>query len=164
MRYIMNDCYNTIFDDYLLNTMAYDLMISCFMQNHIFSFIYYVEKMSKRTYKKIDELTFRYEEDKHFDIKVDAVQMLQTLANAINDLKFLVKQANEAQAKFVKVVDWYNTVREILEEANNSLKLAVKVPPKIEIPDCFDIIEVKVENLPKVEIADRKPKEEEKQG
>ena len=35
--------------------------------------------MSKRTYKKIDELTFRYEEDKHFDIKVDAVEMLNQL-------------------------------------------------------------------------------------
>lgn len=120
--------------------------------------------MSKRTYKKIDELTFRYEEDKHFDIKVDAVEMLNELAKAVNQMKYLVDQVNKLQDKFVEVVKGYNTYRDILEEANKSCKLAIEVPQKIDLPDCFSIIEVKLENLPKIKVVDRKPTEEKKQS
>jgi len=118
--------------------------------------------MSKRTYKKIDELTFRYEEDKHFDIKVDAVEMLNQLAQAVNSMKQLVVNVNKIQDQFVKVVEGYNTYRDILEEANQTVKLAIEIPPRIELPDCFSIIEVKLENLPKVKVVERENTTEEK--
>lgn len=112
--------------------------------------------MSKRTYKKIDELTFRYEEDKHFDIKVDAVEMLNQLATAVNQMKNIVVNVNKLQDQFIKIVEGYNAYRDILEEANQNVKLAIEIPPRIDLPDCFSIIEVKLENLPKVKVAERK--------
>lgn len=63
-----------------------------------------------------------------------------------------VNQANQAQDKFLKLVEVYNVHREILQEAKDACGYDYKIPEEIKIPDCFSIIEVEVNNIPKVDI------------
>lgn len=110
----------------------------------------------KRIYTKIDETTFKVEQDRHLEEDMKIADQLNVLAQCLNNMKQLVAEANELQNRFVKVAEWYNTFVDILQEAKDSCWYDYKLPAKIEIPDCFDIIEVKIENLPSVDISKEK--------
>lgn len=107
---------------------------------------------SKRTYTKIDDFTFKVEQDRHLEEKMNIHDKLNVLAQLLNNMKQCVIWANEYQEKFVKVAESYNTFLEIMQEAKDECWFDYKLPAKIDIPDCFDIMEVKVENLPTVDI------------
>lgn len=108
-------------------------------------------KESKRTYTKIDEFTFKVEEDRHLEENMNIADKMNYLAQCLNWLRECVKWANEFQDKFVKIVETYNRYVDMLEEAKKECWYDFKLPKKIELPECFDIIEVKVENIPTVE-------------
>lgn len=107
--------------------------------------------MSKRTYTRIDEFTFKCEEDRHLEEEMKIDEKMNYLAQCLNWLRECVKWANEFQDKFVKIVETYNRYVDMLQEAKDSCWYGFKLPEKIELPDCFDIIEVKAENIPTVE-------------
>ena len=108
-------------------------------------------KESKRTYTRIDEFTFKVEQDRHLEEEMKIDQKMNYLAQCLNWLRECVKWANEFQDKFVKIVETYNRYVDMLEEAKKECWYDFKLPKKIDLPDCFDIIEVKIENIPTVE-------------
>ena len=107
---------------------------------------------SKRTYTKVDDFTFKVEQDRHIEETMPIDKELNYVAQLLNGLRECVAQANQSQDKFVKIVEIYNTHVDILEEAKKECWFDYKVPAKIDLPDCFSIIEVKMENIPKVDI------------
>lgn len=106
----------------------------------------------KRTYTKIDDFTFKIEQDRHIEEKMTIDGELNYVAQLLNGMRECVNNANQFQDKFLKLVEIYNVHREILEEAKKECGYDYKIPAKIDIPDCFSIIEVKLENIPKVDI------------
>ncbi len=106
----------------------------------------------KRIYTKIDETKFKVEQDRHLEEDMNIADQLNVLAQCLNNMKQCVAQANDYQSKFVKIAESYNRYVDILQEAKDSCGYNYKLPAKVEIPDCFDIIEVKIENLPSVDI------------
>lgn len=110
----------------------------------------------KRIYTKIDEATFKVEQDRHLEEEMKVADQLNVLAQLLNNMKQCVAQANDMQSKFVKLAESYNVFLDIMQEAKDSCWYSYKLPAKIEIPDCFDIIEVKIENLPSVDITQEK--------
>lgn len=116
---------------------------------------------SKRTYTKIDEFTFKCEEDRHLEEEMKIDEKFNYLAQCCNWLRECVKNANEFQNKFVQIVNTYNFYVDLLTEAKEQCWYQYKLPERIELPDCFDIIEVKPENIP---VIDFKLKDEEKKA
>lgn len=111
-----------------------------------------MKKTLKRTFEKVDELTFKITETQDVSENIDAIAQLNNLAQALNKLRQLTATANKAQDEFVKRVDWYNEWRSILLEAKEKLHLAISIPDEIKLPSCFSIIEVDIEKLPKVDV------------
>ena len=107
---------------------------------------------SKRTYTKIDEFTFKVEQDRHIEENMTVDWEMNYVAQLLNWMRECVRNANQMQDKFLKLVEVYNVHREILEEAKKECWYDYKIPAEIDIPDCFSIIEVKIENIPKVDI------------
>ena len=107
--------------------------------------------MSERTYTKIDEFTFKCEEDRHLEQNFKIDEQFNYLANCLNQLRDCVKQANWFQERFVKIVETYNRYVDMMTEAKEKCWYTYKLPAKIELPECFDIIEVKPENIPTVD-------------
>jgi len=107
--------------------------------------------MSERTYTKIDEFTFKCEEDRHLEETMKIDEKMNYLAQCLNWLRQCVASANEMQDKFVKIVETYNRYVDMLTEAKEQCWYTFKLPEKIVLPDCFDIIEVKLENIPKID-------------
>ncbi len=110
----------------------------------------------KRTYTKIDEFTFKVEQDRHLEEEMKIDEKLNVLAQLLNNMRSCVSGANEYQEKFVKIAETYNWYVDMLQEAKDELWFKYKLPAKIEIPDCFDIIEVNIENIPTVDISKEK--------
>jgi len=108
--------------------------------------------MSKRTYTKIDEFTFKCEEDRHIEEEMKVEEKMNYLAQLLNWLRECVANANQFQDKFVKIAETYNRYLDLLQEAKDSCWFDYNLPKRIDIPDCFDIIEVKIENIPTVDI------------
>lgn len=107
---------------------------------------------SKRTYTKIDEFTFKCEQDRHIEEKMKIDEKLNYLAQCLNWLRQCVATANDMQDKFVRIVETYNTYVDILQEAKDACWYTFKLPKKIELPECFDIIEVDMKNIPTIEV------------
>ena len=105
----------------------------------------------KRIYTKIDEFTFKVEQDRHLEENMSIDKQFNYLASCLNWLRECVKNANEFQDKFVKIVETYNVYLDILTEAKEQCWYEYKLPEKIVLPDCFDIIEVKIENIPTID-------------
>lgn len=110
----------------------------------------------KRTYTKIDEFTFKVEQDRHLEEEMKIDEKLNVLAQLLNNMRSCVTGANEYQEKFVKTAEAYNSFLDIMQEAKDECWFDYKLPAKVEIPDCFDIIEVKIENIPTVDISKEK--------
>ena len=106
---------------------------------------------SKRTYTKIDEFTFKVEQTRHLEETMTIDKQMNYLAQCLNWLRECVKGANDFQDKFVKIVETYNFYVDLLQEAKDECWYDFKLPKKIDLPDCFDIIEVKAENIPTVD-------------
>lgn len=114
-----------------------------------------INNMDGKTFTRIDNLTFKLEEDKHLEENIDSVNMLNNLAQAVNKMRQCIVGANKMQDDFVKYCEWYNYRVDVLSEAKEKCGLEIKVPEKIDLPSCFSIIEAKLENLPKIEVVER---------
>ena len=109
-------------------------------------------ELGKRTYTKIDELTFKIEENRHLESDIELNKQRQLMANALNQMKKFINDANKIQDEFVKLAAWYDEWCDIMNNAIDECGLDFKKFTKINLPDCFDIIEAKMENLPKIEL------------
>ena len=107
--------------------------------------------MSERTYTKVDEFTFKVEETRKLEETMKIEDKFNYLAQCLNGLRECVKWANEYQDKFVKIVETYNRYVDMMQEAKDACGYLYKLPKKIDLPDCFDIIEVKPENIPTID-------------
>lgn len=105
----------------------------------------------ERTYTKIDEFTFKVEETRKLEETMKIDEKFNYLASCLNWMRECVKNANEFQDKFIKIVETYNRYIDMLQEAKEQCWFSYKLPEKIKIPDCFDIIEVKIENIPTID-------------
>ena len=76
--------------------------------------------MSERTYTKIDEFNFKIEEDRHLEETLSIDKQFNYLAQCLNSLRECVKNANEFQDKFVKIVETYNRYVDMMTEAKES--------------------------------------------
>lgn len=105
----------------------------------------------KRTYTKVDEFTFKVEQDRHIEETLDIAKQFNAVAQLLNWMRECVKNANDMQDKFVRLSESYNVFIDILTEAKKECWFDYKIPEKITIPDCFDIIEVEPKNIPTVD-------------
>ena len=69
-----------------------------------------------------------------------------------NEMRKAISQANQIQDQFVKYATWYDEWCDIMNEAIDETWLKFPKFKKVNVPDCFDIIEAKAENLPKIEL------------
>jgi len=113
----------------------------------------------KKTFKKISETKFRLDEVKNFGNDIDCIQVMQQLTAGVNQIKQMVWQAVQGKAQIKQVVAWYNWWVEVLKEAKETVKLAIKVPPTIELWDDFDASAIDLTKLPVIDITLDKPKE-----
>jgi len=73
--------------------------------------------MSERTYTKVDEFTFKVEEDRHLEETMSIDKQFNYLMQLCNGMRDCVKNANEFQDKFVQFVKTYNWYVDMLSEA-----------------------------------------------
>ena len=110
------------------------------------------QEIGKRYFTKIDEMTFKIEENRHLESDINFNEQRQQMANALNEMRKAIQNANQIQDKFVKLAAWYDEWCDIMNEAIDETWLKFPKFKKVEVPDCFDIIEAKAENLPKIEL------------
>lgn len=105
----------------------------------------------KRTYSKVDDFTFKIEQDRHIEETTSIAVQLNACAKFLNAMKQCVANAKQNQEAFKIALERYNLTVEILNEAKNELNLDVKIPEKVEICDDFNILDVDIEKIPSVE-------------
>ena len=116
-------------------------------------------KDSERTYSKVDDFTFKIEQDRHIEETTDLWLQLNACAKFLNAMKQCVDNAKQNQDAFKIALERYNLTVDILEEAKDELKLNVVIPEKIEICDDFNLLDVDVAKLPSIEWIFEKNKE-----
>lgn len=109
-------------------------------------------ELGKRKFTKIDEMNFKIEENRHLESDINFNQQRKVMADALTEMKKAIVKANEIQEQFVKWATWYDEWCDIMNTAIDETWLDFKKFTKVNVPDCFDIIEAKVENLPKIEL------------
>jgi hypothetical protein len=88
---------------------------------------------NKRVYTKINETTFKVDELRELTDTIEVGQTLTNMAGAISKLRSYVGNVAQLKAEFENAVKWYNLWVDILAEAKEQVKLAVKVPEKFEL-------------------------------
>lgn len=113
------------------------------------------KEIGKRYFTKIDEMTFKIEENRHLESNIKFNEQRQLMANALNEMRKAIQSANQIQDQFVKYATWYDEWCDIMNTAIDECKLDFPKFKKVNVPDCFDIIEAKIENLPKIELENK---------
>lgn len=108
-------------------------------------------KDSERTYSKVDDFTFKIEQDRHIEETTDLWLQLNACAKFLNAMKQSVDNAKQSQQAFKLALERYNLTVDILNEAKEKLDLNVVVPEKIEVCDDFNILDVDIAKLPLIE-------------
>lgn len=108
-------------------------------------------KDSKRTYTKVDDFTFKIEQDRHIEENTTIWVQLNACAKFLNAMKQCVDNAKQSQAQFKVALERYNLTVDILNEAKKELWLNMAIPEKVEICDDFSIIDVDIEKIPSIE-------------
>lgn len=127
--------------------------ISKFIKFLFYNYIKMAElELGKRKFTKIDEMTFKIEENRHLESDINFNEQRKNMANALNEMRKWIAKANQIQEEFVKWATWYDEWCDIMNNAIDECGLDFKKFTKVNVPDCFDIIEAKMENLPKIEL------------
>jgi len=116
----------------------------------------------KKTFKKLSETSFQLDEVKSFSNKVNCIQIMQQLTAGVNQIKQMVWQAIQGKAQVKQVIAWYNSWVDVLAEAKEKVKLAIAIPEKINFGKDFDVTNIDLTKLPKIDIKLGEPKEEKK--
>jgi len=108
--------------------------------------------MSKRTFTKVDEMTFTVEETK---TAKDTIKVSDTLANMAQIVGAIKKEVADIWPKKDQVnkwVEWYNMWVDILAEAKEDVKLGFSLPKKIELGEDFTLEGIDIAKLPTIDI------------
>ena len=120
--------------------------------------------MGTRKFTKVNERVFKVEETKTFKNTIDTTVVFKNLANGVNKMKEILGLAAEQKSEYQQAVKWYNDWVQILIDANDAVKLAIKIPEFIKLPEVFKIDDVDIEKLPKIDIKAPEPVVEVKKG
>ena len=74
-------------------------------------------ELGKRKFTKIDEFTFKIEENRHLESDINFNQQRKVMADALTEMKKAIVKANEIQEQFVKWVTWYDEWCDIMNTA-----------------------------------------------
>jgi hypothetical protein len=74
-------------------------------------------ELGKRKFTKIDEFTFKIEENRHLESDINFNQQRKVMADALTEMKKAIVKANEIQEQFVKRATWYDEWCDIMNTA-----------------------------------------------
>lgn len=103
-------------------------------------------------YTKLEDGKFRVERDQHASSDIAPLEQFKLLAQAMNQIKWLIQQARNAQNQVWQYVERYNTWVGIMNEAKEKCELDYKKLEAINPEDLKNLIDCDVEKLPKIDI------------
>lgn len=103
-------------------------------------------------YTKLEDGKFRVERDQHASSDIAPLEQFKLLAQAMNQIKWLIQQAKNAQEQVKWYVEWYNTWVEILNNAKKELDLDYKELEAIDPEVLKNLIDCDVEKLPHLDL------------
>jgi anion-transporting ArsA/GET3 family ATPase len=108
--------------------------------------------MSKKVFTKISETTFKVEEERHLEDVIDTAKQFEQMAGVVSKMRQVVSQVSQFKTNFNGYVDWYNTWVDILTDAKDTVKLAIKVPERIELSEGYKLEDIDINKLPRIDI------------
>ena len=108
--------------------------------------------MSNRKFEKVNDMTFKVEETKTAKDTIEVSTTLNNMAQIVGAIAKVVAENDSKKEQIKAQVKWYNMWVDILSEAKASVKLAFKVPEKIELGDGFTMEDIDITKLPKMDI------------
>lgn len=109
-------------------------------------------ELGKRIYTKIDELTFKIEENRHLESDISLNTQRQLMANSLTEMKKCIANVKDLHDKFKKYWAWYNEWCDIMNEAKKEAGLEYKDFEKVDLDKFENLLETNVEDLPKIEL------------
>lgn len=106
---------------------------------------------TKATYTKIDEKSFKIEQDVHHEDTLTILEQFQELQIWLINMKNLIKDAKDIQNKFINAAKMFNLRVWMLDEAKKECWFDYKIPDQVVIPKWFNILWTNPENLPVIE-------------
>lgn len=103
-------------------------------------------------YTKLEDGKFRVERDQHAVSEIAPLEQFKLLAQAMNQIKWLIQQAKNAQLQVWQYVERYNTWVEILNNAKEKCDLDYKKLDAIDPELLKNLIDCDVEKLPHIDI------------
>ena len=103
-------------------------------------------------YTKLEDGKFKVERDQHAVSEITPLEQMKLLANAMNQIKWLITQAKNAQLQVGQYVDWYNQRVEILNTAKEKCDLDYKKLEAIDPELLKNLIDCDVEKLPHIDV------------
>lgn len=103
-------------------------------------------------YTKLEDGKFRVERDQHASSDITPLEQFKQLANVMNQIKWLITQAKNAQLQVGQFVDWYNQRVEIMNNAKEKCDLNYKKLEAIDPEVLKNLIDCDVEKLPTIDI------------
>ena len=103
-------------------------------------------------YTKLEDGKFRVERDQHAVSDIAPIEQMKLLAQAMNQIKWLITQAKNAQSQVGQYVERYNTRVEILNNAKEKCDLDYKKLEAIDTELLKNLIDCEVEKLPHIDI------------
>lgn len=103
-------------------------------------------------YTKLEDGKFRIERDQHAVSEIAPLEQFKLLAQAMNQIKWLIQQAKNAQNQVGQYAERYNTRVEILNNAKEKCDLDYKKLEAIDPELLKNLIDCDVEKLPHIDI------------
>lgn len=103
-------------------------------------------------YTKLEDGKFRVERDQHAVSDIAPIEQMKLLAQAMNQIKWLITQAKNAQDQVKWYVERYNNWVEILNNAKKELDLDYKELKAIDPEVLKNLIDCDVEKLPYLDL------------
>lgn len=103
-------------------------------------------------YTKLEDGKFRVERDQHAVSDIAPIEQMKLLAQAMNQIKWLITQAKNAQEQVKWYVERYNNRVEILNNAKEKCDLDYKKLDAINPDDLKNLIDCDVEKLPYLDL------------
>lgn len=103
-------------------------------------------------YTKLEDGKFRVERDQHAVSEIAPIEQFKLLAQAMNQIKWLIQQAKNAQEQVKWYIERYNNRVEILNNAKEKCDLDFKKLEAINPEDLKNLIDCDVEKLPYIDV------------
>ena len=105
-----------------------------------------------KTFKKVSETVFHLDETKDYSNDYDWIQVLSNLTQWVNEIKQQIAVAQKTKSQVNKLITLYNGWVDLLEEAKDKVKLAIKIPARLDFWDDYDVAAIDISKLPVIDI------------